>query len=962
VIEIERQLGAGESALLSTYCASLAYFEAEVYEHLYRAGAGRITVLVDWRDYESSFSDVLALRGLGCDYRVQPVRLPNPSAAFHPKLYLTRGADTATLVVSSANLTLPGFRRNAEIVDRLTVRPDGGDTGALRAYAGLLAQLPALDRRLPRDVRESLEEDAAALEAMTTARSPTSEDGPWFLHTAQIPLIEQIVTLVPQASVERIVAISPFFDPGCLALRALADQYSRATLRVIKPGPRSGKREDDFAGAAVRGLRRRLRVEELEGIAGKERRLHAKLFAFIGKQSAWLLTGSANLTAPAWLRAAALGESGRQGGGNLETCVLRQVTEAEINDLLEPLVCTPVELAKLRYVQPTDADVTQAAPGIALIAAELAAAMLTVIAEPGAWCEGSATIRLAVEARGTRHSFEPALRRLTSDRVLLSVSLDRHPLAEDDTPAIITVESVSHGDDMRGRIWLVRPALLALSSQARAKRRAIQQMVLKAFVASEDYEIIADAVAALVSEVGDLLARGVHASPPSPVDELPSPRPSGRAAISLDDYVTISDDEIVGHNTAGGRTHSARSLLQQLIRAAERLFRETEPRDVDAGGSRYGSDVDGQIDDVAASEFDDELDHADQDTFAVPALRESVLRRIAQQSQMVAAAALDSAVVPQAVEYVVRLLTAVAGVLLRLHLQASIRGNGAAQAPLDALRDLFARAFSLTGTLSGHPRGWLIRAWADAAIQPVLRESLADRVRLARLSVMYAAYASSAGRSDERHDADVPHSGSAGSQGGDHAMVAAGLQIIRDFAGTDSAGLDELIGEQAARLAGQSSGLLTDETLLFELARPAVYELPLTKSVRRWKPLLEMLQCDASGGLSRDSVAKALEEVDPSLYNLYVHIRRLPKGVEMRRSGKGWACSGCDTSVPTRLAAAVVADSGPPCTCEECGRILVPFAMNGVALRAVIEALLDRNSPHGARDGLREDPEPFQND
>ena len=109
-------MGAGDAALLTAYCVSLTYFEAEVYTVLHRGGTGRVTVLVDQRDYESSFSEILALRGLGIDYRVQAVRLPSPHAAFHPKLYLTRDAATATLLVASANLTPSGFRRNAEIV------------------------------------------------------------------------------------------------------------------------------------------------------------------------------------------------------------------------------------------------------------------------------------------------------------------------------------------------------------------------------------------------------------------------------------------------------------------------------------------------------------------------------------------------------------------------------------------------------------------------------------------------------------------------------------------------------------------------------------------------------------------------------------------------------------------------------------------------------------------------------
>ena len=152
VIAIEQQMGAGDAALLTAYCVSLTCFEAEVYTVLHRGGTGRVTVLVDQRDYESSFSEILALRGLGIDYRVQASD-SQPTRGVHPKLYLTRDAATATLLVASANLTPSRFRRNAEIVDRLVLGTRRENAGAFHAYADLLEALPELDQHLPRDVR-----------------------------------------------------------------------------------------------------------------------------------------------------------------------------------------------------------------------------------------------------------------------------------------------------------------------------------------------------------------------------------------------------------------------------------------------------------------------------------------------------------------------------------------------------------------------------------------------------------------------------------------------------------------------------------------------------------------------------------------------------------------------------------------------------------------------------------------
>ena len=113
--------------------------------------------------------------------------------------------------------------------------------------------------------------------------------------------------------------------------------------------------------------------------------------------------------------------------------------------------------------------------------------------------------------------------------------------------------------------------------------------------------------------------------------------------------------------------------------------------------------------------------------------------KVASQAKKIGCNALDASVEPRTVEYVIRLLSAVTGVLLRLHLQAVLRGNSAASAPLEALRELLMRAFSVAGSLSGRPRGWLILAWADPAAQPALDHAFVDQIRLARLSAICAA-------------------------------------------------------------------------------------------------------------------------------------------------------------------------------------------------------------------------------
>ena len=57
-----------------TYCASLPFFERDILPYLQQVGDGRVIVLLDYSQYEASFSDFV--RAAGTRYRLHPVRFP----------------------------------------------------------------------------------------------------------------------------------------------------------------------------------------------------------------------------------------------------------------------------------------------------------------------------------------------------------------------------------------------------------------------------------------------------------------------------------------------------------------------------------------------------------------------------------------------------------------------------------------------------------------------------------------------------------------------------------------------------------------------------------------------------------------------------------------------------------------------------------------------------------------------
>src|SRR6185437_9366309 len=170
-----------ERSLMMAYCSDLAYFERLILPHLQKEGAAAVTVLLDHAEYQNCFSQVTALHGPGVRYRLHAVRLPNPHAAFHPKLYCHCRPDLAVLIVSSANLTLYGGRTNAEVVDCLTLTKDGqGDISAFQSYLELLATLPTLAQGLPPVALAGIEEQATAIKTLLTKNSSRVNEGPTF--------------------------------------------------------------------------------------------------------------------------------------------------------------------------------------------------------------------------------------------------------------------------------------------------------------------------------------------------------------------------------------------------------------------------------------------------------------------------------------------------------------------------------------------------------------------------------------------------------------------------------------------------------------------------------------------------------------------------------------------------------------------------------------------------------------
>lgn len=301
-------------ALFLAFDASPPFFDHDVLPALVSDRLVDVTVLVDSISLHASGIDAGSTRKAGIFYRISGVR-PSGGGLFHPKLVCLMHEHGVHVLIGSANVTWSGWCRNVEIVDVLSFGASGdAPPEAALALASFLDDLPTILDGLDADGSRAL---GRASEALLSAAAATPAATPAtgaceLLFSNREPLLEQVRRLVPPGAVSRAVFVSPFHDPANSALARVVAAYPKVPFVVIKDGLRA----DDFDGRSFVALGKQHQLRET--VWDDERRpLHAKALWFEGPDDDWLISGSANLTTPAWLRPAT-------DGGNVELVTLRR--------------------------------------------------------------------------------------------------------------------------------------------------------------------------------------------------------------------------------------------------------------------------------------------------------------------------------------------------------------------------------------------------------------------------------------------------------------------------------------------------------------------------------------------------------------------------------------------------------------------------------------------------------------
>lgn len=879
-------------ALFLAFDASPPFFDHEVLPAILNERLTDVTILVDALALNASSIDAGSTRKAGIFYRINGVR-PNGGGKFHPKLVLLMHEDGVHALIGSANLTWTGWCRNIEVMDVLSFGPKGtAPAEAAVALAAFLETLPHVLRGLGEDANVLVSSQEALLAA--AERTPPNDAGGLnacdVLSNVSAPLISQIEDRVTPLSITRVTVVSPFYDPTNIALARLAATYKGAPLSVIKDGLRA----DDFDGRSFLRLGKQHQLRETS-FEEEPRPLHAKCVLLEGPDDDWLVSGSANLTTPAWLHAA-------KDGGNVELVTLRRARRvrasskksvSHLSEVLQEIPTTKVpDPSALQYVKAMEED-SRDRTSLHIIEAMERDWRLRIRWEVPTSSAAAAKVALALRSqdRSARGEFSATN---IGTMWQLDVAVDDGvwtALFEDEIAVVAHLSQRIGSEWVEGVAWLRRPALLGQKPGILELRQRLRALSNGSSRSPED---LLNGIAALLE-----------------------------TAQKHHDAFDLRLDVGTGRrDEASSQTEVLREMLRKLV----------GPRP--AAESQLHGRILSQTSDSRSYEEDDD-DEADEDR--------DKLHRDDQAKRAQALASHFRKLVSVARDYVdttlhgesgtdERRLFGTAGLLLSglsaaaLTLrqswlsEAAQEGDEVLQASVESIgqsrRDLWILSFSIDGWESGRCHGWFPLMATSEKWSFIAEATLWQPACIARLVVDLAEQAVVAGKHDIAAEA---------------AFI---LQMLGRVSLPPTGDVLHRV-ESILRDEGRAPTERHVDTLLATLVPAGIGDLSGWERLRTWLPLVDVVNGTRSGGAALDTLPEELRNgLSPILRRTDASRYLAQVRYEQRRA----ICLACDTKLPSMLSAELASGRLVLKSCEGCNRILIPIDAGSAISGAILAA------------------------
>lgn len=359
----DRLRGPWQHALFTTYTIDLGFLEHMVWWPLQET-CRNVVVLADEQRLLEACEEQASRRlitHLNRRYLVDGLRFPG---AAHPKVVLLTNESRGRLLVGSGNLGPRGWVRGGEVFTEYEFSEDAPEQ--LAAFVVVRDLLVALleGSQIAGLARERVE---ALLEETPWLYQGGVPAPPGVLHNLSRNLFGQLVEAVGGRRVEELRVLSPFYDPGAVALETMLSRFAPERCDVyVEPGCTS---VDWRRLATVRDAHApacRVRPYRRDGCDY----VHAKAYLLKLSDGALLLTGSPNLSRAALLSSAA--------NGNLEVASILTGARDEFDGLFDELLAGEPQndLSQLGLRPPETSEDEAGSARVVLLRAVLGTAVL----------------------------------------------------------------------------------------------------------------------------------------------------------------------------------------------------------------------------------------------------------------------------------------------------------------------------------------------------------------------------------------------------------------------------------------------------------------------------------------------------------------------------------------------------------------------------------------------------------
>ncbi|QHE90378.1 hypothetical protein [Pandoraea fibrosis] len=471
--------GGFDASLITTFNASLPFYEEVLLRRLVAAGCHQNIVLMDHAQCSLSWqSEATRPRLAGIAYSLLPV---NVRGAFHPKVCILAGKKKASILVGSHNLTLSGFGYNREITNwvHVTDRKDQEGAALLDSIWQMAQEWIELAReQAPPSLIEAVLSFSKSVAPLSSPGATTTTVA---LHQRPggASLIEQIDARV-KGEVRRIGVTGAFFDSDLAFVAHLHERWPQADVVIaIDPEtvhlPSMHKVQARFVDA-------RLLWTNPSNCGDKY--LHAKALYIeqTHDNGNALISGSANPSRPAWM--------GDRSRANVEAVMMRIGPDAQVTAealglygmfALPPLSARELEATATRSVtqiRSIDESAERFWIGVAANPNELQIATPGGAIEPGSACLLSDNLdviqaNIAVTRKGDVLSIPVSIDVKLVRACDLYLGSERVARAMIAHPHLLTAETRSSHRQVRDALGALDPSGESISEMLKAVEAAI---------------------------------------------------------------------------------------------------------------------------------------------------------------------------------------------------------------------------------------------------------------------------------------------------------------------------------------------------------------------------------------------------------------------------------------------------------------------------------------------------------